>query len=93
MVEWNNMWNNTKELISAVDMYVCRHILLYETRITYQLLVLMYLSYRLFWDLQAEDTREALKHDIQSIIVSNHGARQLDGVPATVNLNLFVMSI
>ena len=34
-------------LISAVDMYVGRHayvhILLYETRITYQLLVVMYL--------------------------------------------------
>ena len=34
--------------------------------------------------LTAEDTREALKHDIQAILVSNHGARQLDGVPATV---------
>ena len=43
--------------------------------------------------LRAEDAREALKHDIQGIIVSNHGARQLDGVPATVSLNLFVMSI
>ena len=34
--------------------------------------------------LTAEDTREALKHNIQGIIVSNHGGRQLDGVPATV---------
>ena len=34
--------------------------------------------------LTTEDTREALKHDIQGILVSNHGARQLDGVPATV---------
>lgn len=35
--------------------------------------------------LTAEDAREALKHNIQGIIVSNHGARQLDGVPATVS--------
>ena len=35
--------------------------------------------------LTAEDAREALKHDIQGIIVSNHGGRQLDGVPATVS--------
>ena len=34
--------------------------------------------------LTAEDAREALKHNIQGIIVSNHGGRQLDGVPATV---------
>ena len=35
--------------------------------------------------LTAEDAEEALKHDVQGIIVSNHGARQLDGVPATVS--------
>ena len=35
--------------------------------------------------LRAEDAREALCHDVQGIIVSNHGARQLDGVPATVS--------
>ena len=35
--------------------------------------------------LRAEDAREALRHDVQGIIVSNHGARQLDGVPATVS--------
>ena len=34
--------------------------------------------------LTAEDVREALKHNIQGIVVSNHGGRQLDGVPATV---------
>ena len=37
----------------------------------------------------AEDAREALHHDIQGIIVSNHGgdgARQLDRVPATVSV-------
>ena len=34
--------------------------------------------------LTAEDAREALRHGIQGILVSNHGARQLDGVPATV---------
>ena len=36
--------------------------------------------------LRAEDAREALRHDVQGIIVSNHGARQLDGVPATVSV-------
>ena len=34
--------------------------------------------------LTAEDALEAVKHDIKGIIVSNHGGRQLDGVPATV---------
>ena len=36
--------------------------------------------------LTAEDTEEAIKHSIQGILVSNHGARQLDGVPATVSI-------
>ena len=35
--------------------------------------------------LTAEDARETLKHDVQGIVVSNHGGRQLDGVPATVS--------
>ena len=35
--------------------------------------------------LTAEDARIALKHNVQGILVSNHGARQLDGVPATVS--------
>lgn len=34
--------------------------------------------------LTAEDAKEALSHNIQGIMVSNHGGRQLDGVPATV---------
>ena len=34
--------------------------------------------------LTAEDARDALIHNIQGIVVSNHGGRQLDGVPATV---------
>ena len=35
--------------------------------------------------LTREGARQALKHDgVQGIVVSNHGARQLDGVPATV---------
>ena len=34
--------------------------------------------------LTGSDAEEALKHDIQGIMVSNHGGRQLDGVPATV---------
>ncbi len=36
--------------------------------------------------LTAEDAREAVRHDVQGIIVSNHGGRQLDGLPATVSL-------
>lgn len=32
----------------------------------------------------AEDALEALIHGVDGILVSNHGARQLDGVPATV---------
>ena len=36
--------------------------------------------------LTAEDAVEAVKHNIRGIIISNHGARQLDGVPATVSL-------
>ena len=31
-----------------------------------------------------EDAEKCLEHDIQGILVSNHGGRQLDGVPATV---------
>ena len=34
--------------------------------------------------LTAEDAREALRHGVKGIIVSNHGGRQLDGTPATV---------
>lgn len=32
-----------------------------------------------------EDAIEAVKHGVNGIIVSNHGGRQLDGVPATVS--------
>ena len=35
--------------------------------------------------LTAEDAEEACRHNVQGIIVSNHGGRQLDGVPATVS--------
>lgn len=34
--------------------------------------------------LTADDALEAVKHNVSAIIVSNHGARQLDHVPATV---------
>jgi 4-hydroxymandelate oxidase len=34
--------------------------------------------------LTAEDTRLAVDHGAEGIIVSNHGGRQLDGVPATI---------
>ncbi|XP_078086486.1 2-Hydroxyacid oxidase 1 isoform X2 [Mustelus asterias] len=35
--------------------------------------------------LRADDAREAVKHGIAGILVSNHGARQLDCVPATID--------
>lgn len=35
--------------------------------------------------LNPEDAKEAIKHDIQAIVVSNHGGRVLDGVPPTVS--------
>ncbi|XP_048391517.1 hydroxyacid oxidase 1 [Stegostoma tigrinum] len=35
--------------------------------------------------LRADDAREAVKHGIDGILVSNHGARQLDCVPATID--------
>uniref|UniRef100_A0A2K6GFF1 Hydroxyacid oxidase 1 n=1 Tax=Propithecus coquereli TaxID=379532 RepID=A0A2K6GFF1_PROCO len=34
---------------------------------------------------QLDDAREAVKHGLDGILVSNHGARQLDGVPATID--------
>ena len=33
----------------------------------------------------ADDARLAIEHNVDGIVVSNHGARQLDGVLATVN--------
>ncbi|XP_038051625.1 hydroxyacid oxidase 1-like [Patiria miniata] len=36
--------------------------------------------------LTAEDAREAVKHGAAGILVSNHGGRQLDGVPATIDV-------
>ncbi|KAF3824679.1 hypothetical protein GH733_010013 [Mirounga leonina] len=35
--------------------------------------------------LAGDDAREAVKHGLNGILVSNHGARQLDGVPATID--------
>uniref|UniRef100_A0A8B9LIQ1 (S)-2-hydroxy-acid oxidase n=1 Tax=Astyanax mexicanus TaxID=7994 RepID=A0A8B9LIQ1_ASTMX len=35
--------------------------------------------------LRAEDAKEALKYGVDGILVSNHGARQLDCVPATID--------
>ena len=35
--------------------------------------------------LTREDAMEAVKHGVQGILISNHGARLLDGVPATVS--------
>ena len=34
--------------------------------------------------LTREGAREAVRHGVRGLVVSNHGARQLDGVPATV---------
>jgi 4-hydroxymandelate oxidase len=36
--------------------------------------------------LHADDARIALDHGADSIMLSNHGGRQLDGVPATIDL-------
>jgi isopentenyl diphosphate isomerase/L-lactate dehydrogenase-like FMN-dependent dehydrogenase len=36
--------------------------------------------------LTAEDARMACKHGMAGIVVSNHGGRQLDGVPATLDV-------
>ncbi|NXC65466.1 HAOX1 oxidase, partial [Anhinga anhinga] len=35
--------------------------------------------------LRADDAKEAVKIGVNGVLVSNHGARQLDGVPATVS--------
>ncbi|KAM7294237.1 putative (S)-2-hydroxy-acid oxidase, partial [Ixodes scapularis] len=31
-----------------------------------------------------EDAEEAIKHGVSAILVSNHGGRQLDGVPSSI---------
>ncbi|XP_023288713.1 hydroxyacid oxidase 1 [Orussus abietinus] len=36
--------------------------------------------------LTAEDAILAVKHDVSGIVVSNHGARQIDGTPATIEV-------
>jgi L-lactate dehydrogenase (cytochrome) len=35
--------------------------------------------------LNPDDARESLQHGIDAIVVSNHGGRQLDGVPSTAS--------
>ncbi|XP_070328410.1 2-Hydroxyacid oxidase 1 isoform X3 [Odocoileus virginianus] len=35
--------------------------------------------------LRGDDAKTAVKHGLDGILVSNHGARQLDGVPATID--------
>ena len=35
--------------------------------------------------LTAEDARLACEHGAAAVVVSNHGGRQLDGVPATID--------
>lgn len=43
--------------------------------------------------LRPDDAELAVQHGVSAIVVSNHGGRQLDGVPATVfsstNFRLF----
>lgn len=34
--------------------------------------------------LRVDDAELAVQHGVSAVVVSNHGGRQLDGVPATV---------
>ena len=43
--------------------------------------------------LTAEDAIEAVKHNVSAVVVSNHGGRQLDCVPATVSSYETVMTV
>ncbi|NWZ21800.1 HAOX1 oxidase, partial [Asarcornis scutulata] len=43
--------------------------------------------------LRADDAKEAVKLGVNGILVSNHGARQLDGVPATVSTGASMQQI
>jgi isopentenyl diphosphate isomerase/L-lactate dehydrogenase-like FMN-dependent dehydrogenase len=36
--------------------------------------------------MSAEDARRAVEHGVQAVIVSNHGGRQLDGLPAPIEV-------
>lgn len=40
--------------------------------------------------LHPEDIRLAIEHNLQSVMVSNHGGRQLDSVPATIHVLPFL---
>ncbi|NXN68399.1 HAOX1 oxidase, partial [Himantopus himantopus] len=40
--------------------------------------------------LRADDAKEAVRIGVNGILVSNHGARQLDGVPATVSTGAII---
>lgn len=42
--------------------------------------------------LTKEDAELAVEHGVSGIIVSNHGGRQLDGGPASVNTSYFWLS-
>lgn len=41
----------------------------------------------------AEDAELAIKHGLDGIIVSNHGGRQLDGVPASLDILREVVAV
>eukprot|EP01097_Dermamoeba_algensis_P010991 TRINITY_DN8357_c0_g1_i1.p1 TRINITY_DN8357_c0_g1~~TRINITY_DN8357_c0_g1_i1.p1 ORF type:complete len:188 (-),score=60.15 TRINITY_DN8357_c0_g1_i1:209-772(-) len=42
--------------------------------------------------LRPADARIAVEHGVDAIIVSNHGARQLDGVPATIDMLPYIVA-
>ena len=41
--------------------------------------------------LTGEDAKLAVQHGVDAILVSSHGGRQLDGVPATVSVNYCIV--
>jgi L-lactate dehydrogenase (cytochrome) len=41
--------------------------------------------------LDAEDARQAVAHGVDAIVVSNHGGRQLDGAPASIDVLPFIV--
>lgn len=58
----------------------------YGVSISIQILLKVNLKYKnLQFYIPAEDAVLAVEHGASGILVSNHGGRQLDGVPATVN--------
>ena len=63
-----------------------RQVTLYITCLSYRFRSVSKLPIVLKGILTAEDARLAVEHGVDGIIVSSHGGRQLDTVPATVSL-------